>query len=217
VINLAPRSHVLGEAPSPRGHSLLRLFTASVPFLARVRADRACDVEARLREMVRDHVEPLWRFLRRLGVREGDIDDAMQEIICVAARRMADIEPGKEKSFLFGTAFRVASDLRRKGAYRHESPEDAGGDPEDPAPGPDELTEQARARAVLDAVLEGMPLDLRAVFVLYELEEHTMSEISALLALAPGTVASRLRRARGCFDEGVAAWQASTARKEDPR
>ena len=61
---------------------------------------------------------------------------------------------------------------------------------------------------MLDAVLEGMPLDLRAVFILYELEEHTMSEIAVLLALAPGTVASRLRRARAHFDEAVADWQA---------
>ncbi|MGD0526707.1 MAG: sigma-70 family RNA polymerase sigma factor [Polyangiaceae bacterium] len=194
---------------------MLRLFTVTVPFLARARADRAGDVEARLRWMVSEHVESLWRFLRRLGVREGDIDDAMQEIICVAARRDADIEPGKEKSFLFGTAFRIASELRRKGAYRHESSEEAGGDPEDPAPGPDELTDQAHARVVLDGVLDGMPLDLRAVFVLYELEEHTMSEISGLLGLAPGTVASRLRRARTHFDEAVAAWQASSLRKED--
>jgi RNA polymerase sigma-70 factor (ECF subfamily) len=191
------------------------LFTATVPFLARARADRARDVEARLRHMVSEHVAALWRFLRRLGVREADIDDAMQEIICVAARRDADIEPGKEKSFLFGTAFRIASELRRKGAYRHESPEEAGDDAEDPGPGPDALTEQAHARAVLDGVLDGMPIDLRAVFVLYELEEHTMSEISGLLGLAPGTVASRLRRARAHFDAAVAAWQASRRGKED--
>jgi RNA polymerase sigma-70 factor (ECF subfamily) len=217
VINLTPRSHVLGEAQPPRGNSLLRLFTLSVPFVARSRSDRASEVEARLRQMVSQHVEPLWRFLRRLGVREGDIDDALQEIICVAARRDADIEPGKEKSFLFGTAFRIASELRRKGAYRHEVPEEAGGDPQDPAPGPDELTEQAQARAVLDGVLEGMPLDLRAVFILYELEEHTMSEISGLLGLAQGTVASRLRRARAHFEVAVAAWQGSSIRKEGMR
>lgn len=214
MINLAPRSHVLGEALPPRSNSLLRLFTVSAPFLARSRTDRAGDVEARLRQMVSEHVEALWRFLRRLGVREGDIDDAMQEIICVAARRDADIQPGKEKSFLFGTAFRIASELRRRGAYRHESPEETGGDPADPAPGPDELTDQAHARAVLDGVLDGMPLDLRAVFVLYELEEHTMSEISGLLGLAQGTVASRLRRAREHFDAAVAAWQARSIRRD---
>jgi RNA polymerase sigma-70 factor, ECF subfamily len=51
------------------------------------------------------------------------------------------------------------------------------------------------------------------VFVLYELEEHTMSEITVLLGLAQGTVASRLRRARVHFDAAVAAWQARTTRQ----
>ncbi|MFT3771354.1 MAG: sigma factor-like helix-turn-helix DNA-binding protein [Minicystis sp.] len=44
-----------------------------------------------------------------------------------------------------------------------------------------------------------MPLDLRAVFVLFELEQATMAEIAAMLDLPPGTVASRLRRAREHF------------------
>jgi RNA polymerase sigma-70 factor, ECF subfamily len=66
----------------------------------------------------------------------------------------------------------------------------------DPDPGPDELVDRDRARAALDAILAAMPLELRAVFVLYELEQLTMAEIAALLELPPGTVASRLRRAR---------------------
>jgi len=58
-----------------------------------------------------------------------------------------------------------------------------------------------RARALLDALLASMPLDLRTVFVLYELEELTMAEIARALDLPAGTVASRLRRAREAFEE----------------
>jgi RNA polymerase sigma-70 factor (ECF subfamily) len=196
---------------------LLRLFTLPRPFVARAAEDGAADVESRLRRMLAEQVDPLWRFLRRLGVREGGIDDALQEILLIAARRNADIEPGKERSFLFSTACRVASEIRRRGPHRHEVPEEAAGDRADPSPGPEELTDKAKARVVLDAVLEGMPLDLRAVFVLYELEEHTMSEIAVLLGVAPGTVASRLRRARAHFDGAVARWQAACATKDgDP-
>ena len=60
-----------------------------------------------------------------------------------------------------------------------------------------------------------MPLELRAVSVLDQLEQHTMSEIAALLVLAPGTVASRLRRARAHFDAAVEAWQAGGIRKDE--
>jgi RNA polymerase sigma-70 factor (ECF subfamily) len=44
-----------------------------------------------------------------------------------------------------------------------------------------------------------MPIDLRTVFVLFEIEEITMAEIAALTGLPSGTVASRLRRAREEF------------------
>ena len=121
----------------------------------------------------------------------------------MAASRLADIQVGSERAFLFSTAFRVASAARRKRAGRHEVSDDTLFDQEDPAPGPETLSDQARARAMLDGVLAQMPMDLRAVFVLYEIEEQPMSEIASLLDLAPGTVASRLRRARSHFDAQV--------------
>jgi RNA polymerase sigma-70 factor (ECF subfamily) len=57
-------------------------------------------------------------------------------------------------------------------------------------------------------VLATLELDLRAVFVLYELEEMTMAEIAVTLELAPGTVASRLRRAREAFEAAAASMRA---------
>jgi RNA polymerase sigma-70 factor (ECF subfamily) len=44
---------------------------------------------------------------------------------------------------------------------------------------------------------------VRAVFVLSEIEEMTMAEIAVLTGTPPGTVASRLRRARALFREQV--------------
>lgn len=162
----------------------------------------------RLQQMVSAHFDGLWLFLRRLGVLEVEIDDAIQEVIFVAASRLADITVGSERSFLFSTAFRVASASRRKRAGRYEVGDEVLFDQQDPAPWPDALTDQARARAMLDGVLAQMPIDLRAVFVLYEIDERTMTEIAAALDLAPGTVASRLRRARVFFDTQVGRIQA---------
>jgi len=68
------------------------------------------------------------------------------------------------------------------------------------APLPDEELGDRRARAVLDGLLDALPADQRAVFVLHEIEELTMAEIAVALSLPPGTVASRLRRARELFD-----------------
>jgi RNA polymerase sigma-70 factor (ECF subfamily) len=54
---------------------------------------------------------------------------------------------------------------------------------------------------------------LRTVFVLYEFEELSMAEIATVLAIPSGTVASRLRRARGQFKQRVQALEASTRSK----
>jgi RNA polymerase sigma-70 factor (ECF subfamily) len=48
-----------------------------------------------------------------------------------------------------------------------------------------------------------MPFELRSVFVLFELEEVTETEIARALDLPRGTVASRLRRARKFFQDAI--------------
>jgi RNA polymerase sigma-70 factor (ECF subfamily) len=121
-------------------------------------------------------------------------------VFLVASRKVEAIEPGREKAFLFGTALRVASRARRTQQRRREVLDGEPADRVDEAPGADDLLDRARAKAELQGILDEMPLELRAVFVLYELEQVTMVEIAALLALPSGTVASRLRRAREHFE-----------------
>jgi RNA polymerase sigma-70 factor, ECF subfamily len=169
----------------------------------------------RLERMVSDHFDMLWRFLRQLGVPECDVDDGIQEILMVAARRLTDIEAGRERAFLFSTAVRVASTLRRSRARHREQVVDSLGDFADPRPNPEASLDRARERKLLDAVLDEIPTELRAIFVLYELEELTMAEISALLELAPGTVASRLRRARERFAKKVRVLELELGRRRD--
>ena len=156
----------------------------------------------RLASMFHTHFAFVWRSLRRLGVPPATIDDAAQEVFVVASRRLDAIEAGKEKAFLFGTAVRVASDARRAQTRRRHA--DLDDDSVDGSPSPDQLVEHKRAREMLDAIVAEMPDDTRPVFVLFELEGMTMAEIASALELAPGTVASRLRRAREVFAAAVA-------------
>jgi len=87
-------------------------------------------------------------------------------------------------------------------ALRRPGVDDGGSD--DPAPRADDMLDQRRARALLDEALAMLPMELRVVFTLHELEEMSMSEIAELAGIAPGTVASRLRRARQDFETIVA-------------
>lgn len=162
---------------------------------------RARERDARLTAIVRAEYAFLWRSVRRLGVAARDADDAAQRVLSVLARRIGEVRVGSERAFLFQTALRVAAEMRRGAARARLSL-----DPSvlaatvDDAPLPDSNVEQREARELLDRVLDGMPLDLRAVFVLYELEQMTTVQIAALLDVPPGTVSSRLRRGREQFE-----------------
>ena len=159
--------------------------------------------ERRIAALVAKHHGIVWRSLRRLGVSESDADDASQQVFLVAHRRLADIAPESERSFLLQTALRVAADLRRSRERRREEDDLDLQTLADTTANPEELLDWGRARAMLDRVLESMPPDLRTVFVLFEIEELTMAEISTVVAIPAGTVASRLRRAREVFRKTV--------------
>jgi len=158
----------------------------------------------RLSTMFHHHYDFVWRSVRRLGVSPEAVDDATQEVFVVASRKLDAIEAGKEKAFLFGAAVRVASDSRRARSRRRQAPSEDQPAPVDATPALDELVDQKRARELLDDLVGQLPEDTRPVFVLFELEGMTMAEIASCLDLPPGTVASRLRRARELFAAQVA-------------
>ncbi|NRA35404.1 MAG: sigma-70 family RNA polymerase sigma factor [Polyangiaceae bacterium] len=160
------------------------------------------DVE-RLSQLVQANFGFVWRSLRRFGLSEADADDAAQQVFLVCRRRLHDIEPGRESAFLFGTARRVASKVRRGRSRRREVDLSAAAAEPSALPSPEDLSDVVRARGVLDQILNHMKPGLRDVFVLFEVEQLTMKEIAGVLELAPGTVASRLRRAREIFQNEV--------------
>src|SRR5262245_2857981 len=74
----------------------------------------------RLEAMVEMYFDAVWRSLRRLGVADGSLDDAAQQVFMIAARKLDIIDPAGEKSYLLGIAVRVASDARRTRTRRRE-------------------------------------------------------------------------------------------------
>jgi RNA polymerase sigma-70 factor (ECF subfamily) len=153
-----------------------------------------------LKSLFERHYESVWRLLRRFGVPPAQLDDAAQEVFWVASRRLLEIRPGSESAFLYGVALRIASNLlRRDRNTPASSREDELMLLADTGPSPEEAVEQRRRRALLDAVLDRMPLELRTVFVLFELEGLEVRAIAALEEIPVGTASSRLRRAREEF------------------
>lgn len=198
---------------APAGHCAEVVSSPAIPLV--VTAAPAAPVD-RLTAMFHQHVSFVWRSLRRLGVPDGSVDDASQEVFIVAARHLERIATGKEKAYLFGVAIRVAADARRSQSRRRESSVEPATDSPDPGPSVDQVVEQRRARQLLEQILNELPDDTRPVFILYELEGLTMAEIASFLELAPGTVASRLRRGRDLFTHRIAALQAASGSPRTP-
>ena len=170
------------------------------------------DIKARaipFDRLVHDHLGFVWRTLRRFGVAVADVDDAAQRVFLIANEKLASIRPGSERSFLVAVAMRVASHTRRANR-RREAVHERWFQTQPPPPPAEEPAERAEARDLLDRALDMMPDNLRSVFVLFELEELTVSEVAAVLELPRGTVATRLRRARTVFQEQARALEQAT-------
>ncbi|MEO8800567.1 MAG: sigma-70 family RNA polymerase sigma factor [Polyangiaceae bacterium] len=151
------------------------------------------------RALYDEHVDFVWRNLRRLGVPDSDAEDKTQEVFVVAHRRLTEFEDRGfgARAWLFQIALRVASDTRR---HRRRHPEDADGGvalgresiPPDQASAVALRQELAR----LDRALGRIEVGRRAVLVLHEIEELTAPEIADSLGISVNTVYSRLRVAR---------------------
>ncbi|MBK6530737.1 MAG: sigma-70 family RNA polymerase sigma factor [Deltaproteobacteria bacterium] len=77
------------------------------------------------------HGDFLWVTLQRLGVRDADRDDVLQEVLVVVHRRLHTFDGrGPMAAWLFGVCFRVAAAHRRRAYVRREQL--WGSVPEDP-------------------------------------------------------------------------------------
>jgi RNA polymerase sigma-70 factor (ECF subfamily) len=175
----------------------------------RAEVSRVTKTAVTLAKLVSDHLPFVWRLLRRCGVPPAEVDDAAQRVFLIANEKLASIRPGSERSFLIAVAMRVASHARRAN-QRREAAHQRFSEYQAACPAPDGLAHLAEARDLLDRVLDGMPDDLRSVFVLFELEQLTISEVAELLELPRGTVATRLRRARMAFQVAAKSIEART-------
>ena len=172
----------------------------------RLDARRAsADPSPRIRRLVHEHLDAIHRTARRLGVPAADVEDVAQDVMLVVVRRLADIEPDKERAFLIGTTVRVAANRRRHRRRHPETSEElvveAGDAPfayagAHAASRGEQSVETSRQLALLRAALDEMTEGQRSAFVMFELEELTAREVAQQLGVTEATVVSRVRRAR---------------------
>ncbi|MDB4937752.1 MAG: polymerase sigma factor RpoE [Labilithrix sp.] len=158
----------------------------------------------------------VWRSLQRLGIRDADLDDVLQEVFVVVHQRLHTFDgSAKMTTWLFGICLRVASAYRRRGFRRNETCVAEPPEPTDRvSASPEHDLAAAESRRRLDMLLDELELEKRAVFVMFEVDEMPCEEIAQILGVPIGTVYSRLHSARKSFQKALARMQARDTREE---
>jgi len=152
----------------------------------------------------------VWRTVRRLGVGDSARDDVTQEVFVTVYRRLGQFEGRCSiKTWVFSIMMGIVRNYRRtrrrKGAAHAVSASVV--DPEVlVAFTPDPLEQASRRQAgrIMHQILDELSDEKAVVFVLADLEDMTVPEISELTNANINTVYSRLRAARKEFNEALA-------------
>ncbi len=193
--------------------------TAASPPFAEPSADEAFLVGrarhgdlAAFEEIVRRHRRRVYGVALRIVRRHETAEDVAQEAFVRAWRGLERFELGRPFApWVCRIAANLALNEVRSPRMREQAlPE---GHEERPASGagPLESVLDAEARRVLDDALGALPAEQRAVLVLRVFEELSYDEIAQTLELSPGTVMSRLFRARQRLSRALAPYLGASA------
>jgi RNA polymerase sigma-70 factor (ECF subfamily) len=156
-------------------------------------------------EIYAQHAKFVWRNLRRLGVGQELVEDAVQDVFLVVHRRLAEFE-GRSSvlTWLFGIVLRVASRYRERSRTTRGRLEQRAGDFLDEvaatgSQGPFENVAQRQAADLVYLVLDGLDEDKRTMFVMVELEQMSVVEAAQALDINLNTAYSRLKRGQDEF------------------
>lgn len=161
--------------------------------------------EAEFTALVQRQSRFVFRVAYAVLLNAHDAEDAVQETFLKLYRNGGWREAKNEQAFLARVSWRVAVD-RRRAAKPTESvanPELAL-DPPSPQPGPEQALVEANQHAVIHAIIDALPEELRLPLVLSAADGLTSREIGAILRIPEGTVRTRLQRARQILREKLA-------------
>lgn len=145
----------------------------------------------KLRAVVLDHYEEVYRYAYRLSGKQADAEDLCQQTFLLAHRKLHQLrDEGKLKSWLF-TILRSCF-LKSCRANQPLTGQELLVD-ELPAPHDDDEID----REQLQLAINELPEEFRLVVMMFYFDGLSYKEIAAELELPTGTVMSRLSRAKG--------------------
>ena len=157
------------------------------------------------------YFELVWRTLRRLGVAEHQVQDAVQDVFLVVHRRWNEfLHDSSVKTWVLGISLRTGKQYNRR-AWRITQTQFEFDDTQASTDCPEFNVEQRQALARLTLALQQLSYEHRSILVLAELEELTVAEAAEALEIPVSTAYKRLRKARRAFEQ---IWSRQAARDE---
>ena len=156
-------------------------------------------------ELVKAHEKPVYNLALRLVGNPQDAEDMAQEAFLKVYRSLPEFRgESKFSVWLYRIVSNVCLDhLRRQGrrpasslTTEDEDGEEQQWDVPDESQSPERLLEQKLTREAVQRGLETLPADQRQILLLREIRGMSYEEIGQTLDLEPGTVKSRIFRAR---------------------
>jgi len=147
-------------------------------------------------ELLRRHDDRMRGLAYRLLADRHAMDDALQEAYVNAYRGLARFKAGSNfGTWLYRITYNACIDEIRRRKRRPVADEDAG-EGASGRPGPERVVSAAET---VRAALAELPVSQRVTVVLVDGEGFDHQEVAKILGVAPGTVASRLHRARAAL------------------
>jgi RNA polymerase sigma-70 factor (ECF subfamily) len=155
------------------------------------------DEEAEFTALVRRQSRFVFRVAYAVLLNAHDAEDTVQEIFLKLYRNGGWRDARNEQAFLARVTWRAAVDRRRSEKPAEPIAEPGSAlHPVSHQPGPEQALLGANQHAMIHALIDALPEDLRVPLVLSTHEELSSREIGAILRIPEGTVRTRLQRAR---------------------
>lgn len=181
----AATSKVMAEPPFPDQELLRQLARGN---------------EAAFRALYDRYQGPLYRFVLHMSGNSATAEEVIQEVFLLLIGKPAsyEAEKGSLAGYLFGIARNLTRGIMRRSRLDLPIVEDDVDSNGDLASDLDVLAELSNAELLetLRKAVLALPEQYREVVALCDLEEMNYANAAAILGCSPGTVASRLHRAR---------------------
>ncbi|SDS92353.1 RNA polymerase sigma-70 factor, ECF subfamily [Friedmanniella luteola] len=166
-------------------------------------------------ELVRRYEGEMFRLAYRMLADRGEAEDVVQDTFVLVWRRLPTLaNPQAFHAWIYHVATRRCLNVLRARTRRRtdlaataEELEEHVDDVTVRGHGPADLAQVAAQLRGLDEVLDTLPADQRACWVLKELHDLTYPEIAYATGVPASTVRGRLARARRHLARGMASWQ----------